>query len=494
MTPLRACVLLVYLPTAAAAGLSLGDIDTLDYLVQDVCASASPSAPFADPGVGCPAGSTRRDLRVGESLPYHKHDREHSTGMIYQLSDAFPRAHFSEAEGSDGEPEIRVVHSLDFADHGNGVRNLTYVQFDYNVDGFNINQFSTHFASIVGTADPSGGVQYFIANASSARSSSCMTLDAWGLWDKRIFRNNSVHSHVFHLNIVRDAAPGSANFTCPRFYNDAYTTFRIEPTMTFASGKTLADVLVQQHWAGTDAASAESAEKEFFSREYGLTRWEAWERNTKRPPSVFCDGTGKTAPGNWSMVDCRDWSYTSPDPDGGYVSNRFPTPSFLISGGNWLDTGDFGRGSENVGAWKRDKTGANATAWSIEAGASSPRNLFLVTRSAKGSGGAARVYQDIDIRRGFTTVGFGATVWLSSSYRDDEIMTVALSMALQQIDQSGKVLRTHTVRLVPSFEKRQFSTTAPITLAGDTATLRFLFFHRGAGEVALDNCWVGPSR
>jgi hypothetical protein len=136
--------------------------------------------------------------------------------------------------------------------------------------------------------------------------------------------------------------------------------------LTFASGKTLRDVLVQQHWAGTDAASAVSAEKEFFSREYGLTRWEAWERNSARAPSTYCDGTPKTAQGNWTMIDCRDWSYTTADPDGGWVPQRFPTPPYLLAGGNWLDNGDFGRGVANVGAWRRPEPASrNATNWEI---------------------------------------------------------------------------------------------------------------------------------
>ena len=59
-------------------------------------------------------------------------------------------------------PIPRVV-LLDFASHGQAVNNITFIQFDYNYDGFNINQFETGYATIVGTADPSGGVQYFIA-------------------------------------------------------------------------------------------------------------------------------------------------------------------------------------------------------------------------------------------------------------------------------------------------------------------------------------------
>lgn len=481
------------------------DAATLDYLVQDVCgpANGGPLDPsvFHDPGApgGCPTGTQRRDLRVGEALPYHKHDRDFASQHIYQLSDAFPMVH----RGG----EVRVVHSLDFANHGKAVRQLTFLQFDYNVDGFNINQYATQYASIVGTADPSGGVQYFIAangdkylrarNDTAAAalpaqqqlgdSAACSTLDAWGLWDKRVFNDPSKASHLFRLNIVRDQNPGSPGFQCPSSYNNAYTTYSIQPSLKFASGKTLANVLVQQHWAGSDAASADSAEKEFFTREYGLTRWEAWEKHSQRQPSKFCDGITHTA-GDWTMVDCRDWSYTSADPDGGYMVGRFPTPKHLLSGGNWLDTGDFGRGMGNVGKWSRPapSSPANVTNWALVAEPNTS-NRYLVTSPVDSHGGAL-VYQDIDVRQGFANVGFGASVWAPSSGPAAK----AVLMELLQRNANGDIVCKTTLNLGdPSRDKKQFRTEQPIVLAGSVSSLRFQIF-QASGEVALDNCWVGP--
>ena len=165
-------------------------------------------------------------------LPYHKHDRENAAGAIYQISNS---------------GEIRIIHSLDFAKYGKAVLGeLTFIKFDYNYDGFNINQYKTAYASIIGTADPSGGIQYFIANKSEIHNNKekglslpCPIRDAWGLWNKeQIFSNDAKKgSHVFRLNIIRDRAPDSSNFSCPNFYNDAFTAYEIIPNFTFASGK-----------------------------------------------------------------------------------------------------------------------------------------------------------------------------------------------------------------------------------------------------------------
>ena len=46
-----------------------------DYLIQDVCVATDGSLLADDPWDGCPAGAVARDLRVGEPLPYHRHDQ-----------------------------------------------------------------------------------------------------------------------------------------------------------------------------------------------------------------------------------------------------------------------------------------------------------------------------------------------------------------------------------------------------------------------------------
>jgi hypothetical protein len=471
------------------------DTDTYDYLVQNVCADAATgkilhridpdtqSARNIDPGVGCPPGSISRDLRVGdERLPYLKHDRDSATGAIYQLSNAFPRPHTG--------GEVRIIHSLDFANHGKAVvGGLKFVQFDYNYDGFNINQYRSSFASIVGTADPSGGVQYFIANKSEADPTSasvpCTTQDAWGLWNKAaIFGGRkSAGSHVFRLNIVRDRVPGSSNFSCPSFYNDAFTMYGIVPNFTFASGKVIRDVLVQQHWAGSSKEEAMSGEKEIFTRAYGLTRWEAWARNSTQKPSTYCDGVGKTEPGGWTMVDCRDWSFVSPDPDHGYVPSRFPTPPYLVAGGNFLDNGDFGRGMDTIGNWRWPAPGkGNGTNWTINSEASG--NIFLLSLAVDGG---SVLYQDVPARADFKHVRFGVQAWVPSPG------PIPVVLGLLQMDAKGSILQRDNVEIHVVSEKKQFRSAEPVVISQGVVTLRFQVFLKGGNTVAIDNCWLGPS-
>jgi hypothetical protein len=62
-----------------------------DWLLKNVCADASNRLVAADPYYGCPAGTTERDIQIGEPLPYLNHDQPqagHPDG--YQRRDSYP--------------------------------------------------------------------------------------------------------------------------------------------------------------------------------------------------------------------------------------------------------------------------------------------------------------------------------------------------------------------------------------------------------------------
>ena len=393
------------------------DALTMDYLIQDVCLDnfgavvVSTDVDRLDPAL-C---ASHRDLSPGELLPYHKHDMHGDNGMFNQLSDSFPLLH------DDGT--VRVLQTLDFADHGANIQNLTYLQYDKGLDGYNANQAATEFASIIGTEDPSCGLaecpEYLVAPAVSGNG--CTLLDSWGLWDKNLLRSPTGNngSHLFRLNIQRGIPPSAG--ICPTFYNDAFTQYALLPSYHFQSGKILKNVVREQHWAGATFADATSGETQFFTREYGLTRWEAWQldghcgpnRNGHCHPGGVCGTDGARAPGGWVRVDCRDWTFLSVDPDGGYPPQRYPVSHALVSGANLMRDGDFGQGAQSIGGWSRAT--ANTTNWSILK-ATGAWNYFLATNCI-GHCAGNMVYQDVPLPTSITpgtTLSFGAQVRASS--------------------------------------------------------------------------------
>jgi lysophospholipase L1-like esterase len=497
---------------------------SMDYLIQDVCVDSAGVVLENTAGVDIDPAScmSHRDLQSGERLPYHKHDFDLETGVFYQLSDSFPLPH------NDGT--VRVLQTLDYADHGNSVRGLSYMQFDQGLDGFNANQAATEFVSIVGTEDPScgrAGVQcpeYFVAPAAAMDGvSSCTLLDSWGLWGKDLFASPAGNngSHLFRLNIQRGTPPSAK--LCPSSYNAAFTEYDLLPSFTFHSGKTLRNVLRAQHWGGTSFADAKGGETEFFTREYGLTRWEAWQLDGHcganhtapcQPTFGLCgkDGARRIdAEGrHWVRDGCRDWTHISADPDGGYDPQRYPVSTALIAGANLLDNGDFGHTASPdtcghmkeppctpaIGAhWKR----SNRTNWSILK-ASNVTNFFLATNCIGGvcsSTGEDMIYQDVPLPASAAVglpLSFGGHFWLGN----DQGIHRQAQLSLLQLSADGTVIheteaRVEIVNSTSGRRRQHASGSGQVHDLSRTLRWRFTLPKQSDATYHMDNAFVSTT-
>ena len=332
------------------------ETEAYDFMVQSVCEDGDGVDPYNCSG-------TMRNIEIGESLPYVKHDFDPRTGLLYQMSNSIP------LRDSSTPSKIRVLQTLDFANSDGSPlhpKNITFIQFDEDYDGYNANNVlgdrdNNAYVSIVGTADPSGDVQLFVTEDTSSSSSPCKLTNSWGLFSN----TESSGEHLFKLNIVR--APlysDEATFSCPSSYNNAYTTWSRKSNFTFGSVQSkpkFMETIVAKHFAGDSFATSSSAEFEFFTREYGMTRWEAWVKKTELPsvtPSdgILCGGPKTSLDGDkeWVMVDCRDWSQVRKMNFGLELNGlRTPTMRWLIDGGNMLVNGD--GGGKDLTKWRGDE-------------------------------------------------------------------------------------------------------------------------------------------
>ena len=493
----------------APCGGSLG-LD-LDYLIQNVCLDSN-SKPTADDPSTC---SFSRDLLPGEPLPYIKHDRDTQSHQIFQLSNSFPLLH------SDGT--VRVAQTLDFAHHGAGVSKVEFVQFDRNYDGYNANQASTRFVSIVGTADPSGGIQYMVADQPKGVGG-CTSLDAWGMWNRQWLANQSQiprhkrvsSSNLFELNIMRDSLPNIPNASnCPSFMNAAFTSYELKPSMTFSSGRILNDVLVEFHFAGVNESVARSGERQFFTREFGLTRWEAWVKSPGAAPSQFCGAESPDPPPNdspaassthdetnlsWTMVDCRDWSYLSLDPDGGYRPQRLPIAPFLIAGGNLLDNGDFGHGIEDVGMWRVGEGGLIKLVQNMSSSnvALNVTNTQLHDTDTNNDNvpddNIPIVFQDVSVPSKWLSAGhaiaFGGQVWKETSIAQ-ELTCVGSRICLQQLAHNKSVVAEISITVDTMLPKKlQYQSVDTLVVGAETLRFGFFLPEGCTGSFFIDNNWI----
>ncbi len=303
--------------TASAATLQ-------DFLTQNVCVDRGGQvlrgvSPVDDDS-RC---VSQRDLMPGERLPYHKHDHpspdQRGTAPTgYQRHDSVPvdTAQFG----------VVIEQSFDF---GAGQGRRFGVFDEAGGDGGDIMILSAHDASIAATQDGGAGFQLFTGPACRGAVTPDGLRDSWltaAIDGEHPLAGNAI-AHLKDLAIARQnltAAPPE----CPSRLDEAYTTWRVVPFRYRSApgqghGFSL-PTLISEHFAGADPARAPHAERFYYTRALGSTRWERWERRPSPGSASAADFDRRAetfaasqrcgpAPPPFDdaalvVVDCREWT------------------------------------------------------------------------------------------------------------------------------------------------------------------------------------------
>lgn len=268
----------------------------LDYVIQDVCTDAYGNIVHGDPAY-C---STKRNVRIGERVPYIVTDMERTTGVRYQGLFSYPTL------GTDGLIKIMVSKNM----QGPFNSSFSY-RFNDNHDGYDMLDVDGGAVSGIRTSDP-GCFDQIISNTSQRRH-------GWIFFGVNLDSSSSNHS--IRIDRISPSLPSN----CERVSQDTSGSVRDiwnSPTpVGYESGKVL-NSIVTYHFAHYNLAQQNNAlEKYFFTREYGFTRWEAWIPRNRcyaegkwycNDPSAYiggrCAGSGTTEFGGqiWVRIDCRD--------------------------------------------------------------------------------------------------------------------------------------------------------------------------------------------
>ncbi|WP_354087420.1 hypothetical protein [Brevundimonas faecalis] len=243
---------------------------------------ANDTAISADP-VGCP--NSRRKLRVGEALPYHKIDF-----LDVQISDSYPIA--------DTAGVSRGVQTYFYASEINDDPLFPgMVNFNAEHGGYNILGADAQNVFFRGTFDPSGGWQPWWTSDCRAAG-----------W--KLFPNSSA---AFAQG--GSASPTTYAPACPGQIATSAATVDWDwvPSQTYATGKTM-DTIRVHHFA----PNSDAVEVNYFTREYGVTRWEAWRLGTGQTPQLIKDQCpnslydAQMRKKAFYLADCHDWSKVVP--------------------------------------------------------------------------------------------------------------------------------------------------------------------------------------
>jgi len=317
----------IALVAAASAGRSassatvsqLPSSDPMTWLVKSVCVDQQNQPTTEDPYNACSIGI--RKLQLGDPLPYHNIEQ-----FGYQQRDAFPIS-------DPVQGKTWIINTFDYRGYqGNQIGaplsfnffNL-YATTDRQSDGYDVialqdNVVTTgdRWAAIVNTADGGGYQQTFYG-------SSCRVGDGWVLFPATGFLSSlGGQTRVTIADVYWEQSDQNYPGHCPVSYaTPPLTTWQCmgascspQQTTPFNFGgmnsnpsKTM-DAIISYH--GFKSATS-TLEVFYFTREYGMTRWEVWTPTASNPtatptPECVVPATQVYNGVTYVVTNCHDWS------------------------------------------------------------------------------------------------------------------------------------------------------------------------------------------
>ena len=224
-----------------------------DFMIQDICVDSTDRGVPLDPAMCEEYGLNRRNLKMGEDLPYSKYSRAFRNNAFIPatIQNSYPiwsGQHFNYIRTMDGAGTTRTARNWEIG------------------DGYDILESNGAFTSIIGTRDPvttSTGYVWWGQN--------CQKEDGWGLFPNDILERLEIgktESLVFNLIGGESCDPLAS-------LNEAFTYYA-RTNVRYTSNRVL-ESLKTYHFSGAQPETAGAIEVFFHTRFYGFTRWEAWK-------------------------------------------------------------------------------------------------------------------------------------------------------------------------------------------------------------------------
>ncbi|WP_374308558.1 hypothetical protein [Methylocella sp.] len=301
----------------AAAQIASNDI--LDFMIMDVCVDA---ADHILPGVTPydAACSKRRNIRAGEKIPYHLHDfPAKNAGCAGRLG----------AISKDNIPIERdgVTRVVSFYDKGvdhscpdvapNAPR---FGELESAGEGGSVQWADDGYGFIMGSWSPVALSSWRTPLCQENPNSSRRFARAWVIGPAKLPPRGVAGVGVFAAK-HESGDPAATAGSCPRAYGRSANVW-VRDEVAFKSGHTL-EALVSDHFSkdvtSPRGADAMQIERTYWTKEFGLSRWEKWARADWVHPR-----SGKSA------MDLAQTLYASGMCSDPYMRKRAPSPKLTI--------------------------------------------------------------------------------------------------------------------------------------------------------------------
>ena len=476
---------------SAVGGADLAQDPVMDLVIQKVCIDPAGKVLPVDP-FDCHGADRLRPLRVGESLPYHKHDQPqpgHPDGI--QRKDSYPVL--------DAEGQLLIVNPFDHE---------PFDRYKASGDGYDLIRVRDGWVSISGTRDGGGFSTTFFG-------AGCRP---WGGWvsfpatDPVVAGSADLPISGRHWQQNGESWPGKCD---PSRVNGSLTSWDWLPGFHFSgvdgSPAKILDALRSIHGSPERPSFLQKGHLEvfYFTRLYGLTRWETWRptqqveqsdesRRKAAHARVVCGEPYEMTYRGVALVmsACRDWSAVT------LARAPEPPPAWPIPDMNLLRNFSFAEGlsqwtvSGKPGALRIENSGLARDTKYLQQGGNGVRYVAIDCAE-----NCPALSQDILAPSAST----GANLVFAATIRSER-GAGSVRLSLTQRDQAGNNLNTSavTAQVSPGNERFAGSETVllsstfvicprPVPLDLRAKTLIFTITPVSSGSFDIVDAWVMPS-
>lgn len=254
--------------------------DTIyDYMVMDVCVDASNRVirGLTPADAQC---TRHRDIEPGEPVAYELHNfRPHARGCALLLG-TIAKVNLP----VDKAGVTRIVSSYNHnlgAECADGVATRASNGGGDLAGGASVQWYDRGFGYIMGSWSPVALSSFVGPLCSASPSTSIRFARGWVIGPAAPPAQARVYGYV-SLASALETGPPSLATPCPPLNHAGFTTW-VRDTFTFTSGLAL-DAIMSEHFSQTsdigDApGEAEQVERTYWTRAFGLSRWEKWARD-----------------------------------------------------------------------------------------------------------------------------------------------------------------------------------------------------------------------
>jgi len=281
----------------------------MDWLIQHVCVDSDDRPIAMDPYMGCPANSKERRLKIGDLMPYMRHDQPAPNGAHpngFQRHDSYPIKDLRYGG-------MAIANDFDFA-----FENPYAEMYLQDGNGYDLYYVEDGWASAGSTQDGGG-------YSSSFFGPSCKPSGGWVFFPTNFLVSLTPGAHGQATVPIRGSYWEQNGETWPGkcaagvgFSDSTLTTWEFERAFRFSghngTSPKLLDTIISTHGMpllpGANPHSYH-LERFYFTDMYGITRWEAWAPSpANKPAAETCGGeTEMTYRGvKFTETSCRDWS------------------------------------------------------------------------------------------------------------------------------------------------------------------------------------------